>query len=61
MMDRAIDLESDSKAVIETDSAPARWSLGNASEGIRWALFLGWILLAVAIAVAGVLVWGEMA
>jgi flagellar P-ring protein FlgI len=33
--------------------------LGKASEGIRWALFLGWILLAVAIAVAGVLAWGE--
>jgi flagellar P-ring protein FlgI len=59
MMDRAMDRGRDLKAVIQTDSGPARWSLGKASEGIRWALFLGWILLAVAIAVAGVLAWGE--
>jgi flagellar P-ring protein FlgI len=58
-MDRAMDRGRDLKAVIQTDSGPARWSLGKASEGIRWALFLGWILLAVAIAVAGVLAWGE--
>jgi flagellar P-ring protein FlgI len=59
MMDRAMDRGRDLKAVIQTDSGPARWSLGKASEGIRWVLFLGWILLAVAIAVAGVLAWGE--
>ncbi len=61
MMDRAMDQGRHSKAVIQTDPAPARWSFGNPSEGIRWALFLGWILLAVAIAVAGVLVCGETA
>jgi hypothetical protein len=58
MMDRAMDEGRDSKAVLHTDSAPARWSLANASERVRWALFLGWILLAVAIAVAAVLVLG---
>ena len=58
MMDRAVDEGRESKAVLPRDSAPARWSLANASEGVRWALFLGWILLAVSIAVAAVLVWG---